>query len=102
MFELILIVIGVAIIYQSYKLFNEQKKLRKKMDDMNVEFSAMEGTGIEFVKKNYPNAEMKDDFRQKTSEPTKDNVDHADRHSISGTMNNPSEMQKKAFEQDNK
>ena len=106
MFELVLVVVGVAIVYQSYKLLNEQKKLRKKMDDMNVEFSAMEGTGIEFVKKNYPDAEMKDDFRQKASEPTRtelrDNSDHSERHNIAGSMNGPSEMQKKAFSEDNK
>ena len=86
--------IGLGIIYQGYRLIKSQKEMKKDMNDMNIEFSAMEGTGIELVKKNYPNVEMKDDFRQKTSEPTP--------HSTSNHLNDPSEMQKKAFEEENK
>ena len=106
MFELILVVVGIAIVYQSYKLIQQQKELRAKMDkmkeDFNIEYGAVEGTGIHVVKKQYPDLEIKDDFREKVSEPTslelRDNSDHAERHNIAGSMNGPSEMQKKAFE----
>ena len=94
--NIVLIIIGIAIIYQSYKLIKQQKELRKKMDrmkeDFNIEYGAIEGTGIHVVKKQYPDLELKDDFREKVSEQAP--------HSIAEGMNDPSEMQKKAFEEE--
>lgn len=37
-----------------------------------------------------------------TMDPTKDAIDRPDRHSIAGHMNDPSETQKKAFEEGEK
>ena len=73
--NLILIAVGIAIIYQSYKLIKQQKELRKDMnkwkDDRNIEFSATEGSGIELIKKEYPDVVLRDDPRTGT-EPTKE------------------------------
>ena len=66
--ESIIIVVGIAIIYQGYKLIQRQRGLRKQMDrlkrqadDFNVEFGSEHG--IELVKKNYPDLELRDDHR---------------------------------------
>lgn len=79
--NIVLIIIGLAIIYQGYMIFKSQRKLKydmKKMkDDYNIEFGATEGSGIEVVKKQYP--ELVDDWRQK--------VESKEPHSISAGMN---------------
>ena len=55
--NIVLIIIGLAIIYQGYMIFKSQRKLKydmKKMkDDYNIEFGATEGSGIEVVKKQF-------------------------------------------------
>ena len=66
------IAIGIAlgILWQGYELGKRQYRMRKDMrdlikanEDLNIEFSAMEGSGITQVKKNYPDLELKDDHR---------------------------------------
>ena len=68
--NLILIAVGIGIIWQSVKLIQHQKKLRKEMDllkkandDLNIEFGSLNGEGIELVKKQYPDIEFRDDHR---------------------------------------
>ena len=105
----LLIVIGATIGYQSYQIIKNQRQLRKDMkslrkanDDLNIEFSAIEGTGITQVKKEYPDIVMRDDFRESTDQVSAEDFKHViEPHSIAGGMNDPSEMQKKAFDKEN-
>ncbi len=128
--NIILIGVGLMIIYQSYKLITEQQKLKKDLAkmkaDYNIEFKGPGGS-VSRQRKNYPEQEHQanDDFRftiEQTykdgekvilngiegtvaSEPTttelRDNIDRSKRHSLSGHMNDPSEVQKKAFKREN-
>ena len=64
--EAIIAGIGLAIIWQGHQLWKRQKALKAelaKMRDMNIEFGSREGDGIELVKKNYPDLELRDDPR---------------------------------------
>ncbi len=98
---------GIAILYQSVKLIREQRKLKKEMNklnhDWNIEFK--NGGSVSRQRKNY--GQMDDDWRHEVGdiEPTqselRDNIDRKERHSISGHANDPSEMQKRAFEKEN-
>ncbi len=71
--------------------------------DYNLEFKGPGGS-ISKQRKNYPEQEHQanDDFRYKTGEPAVAELRlyKAEGHSIAKGMNNPSEMQKKAFEQE--
>ena len=105
--NLLLTIIGVALVYQGYKLIKDQKDLRKRMDrlkdDSNIEFSATEGTGITQVKKEYPDIIMRDDFRQSTDQVSAEDFKHIiEPHSIASGMNDPSDQQKYAFDKDEK
>ena len=78
MVEIAAIVIGIMLTIQGFKLMaditkarRELKNLKRKLEDQNIEFSAQEGTGIELVKKEYPNLELKDDFRCKVDKQQK-------------------------------
>ena len=87
--------IGIFLIFKNWYIEARKEEAQKK--DVNVTFK----NGISLEKKQYP--EMKDNFRESSYkiEPTqlelRDAQDRAERHSISGHMNDPSEMQKKAF-----
>ena len=70
--------IAFAILIQGFMLMKKQNDIRKRVaelkkvnEDLNIEFGAMEGTGIHQVRKSYPDIEMKDDHREEVSEPTK-------------------------------
>ncbi len=98
--------VTVAIAYQIAKLISEQKKLKKdmkRMDDFNIEYRGTGGSGISRQRKNYMDQEHQanDDFRFSCSEPTiselRDNVDRENRHSISGSLNRPTEEQKEIY-----
>ncbi len=74
--NVVLIGIGIAIIYNTYVLYKKQKEVRKATDelkkandDLNIEFGSSDGSGIEFVKKNYPY--IKDNHRESTGEVKK-------------------------------
>ncbi len=111
MTNIVLVIIGILIIYQSYILIKDQRALKKKMfklnDDFNVEFKG-DGGSVSRQRKNYPEQEHQanDDFRYNCSEPTvaelRDSTDRMERHSIAGHMNDPSDQQKKAFDKENK
>ncbi len=99
--------VTMAIAYQIAKLVNEQKKLKrdiKRMEDFNIEYRNIGGSGISKQRKNY--GQMEDDWRHEVGpiEPTqselRDNVDRKERHSISGHSNDPSEQQKYAFKKE--
>ncbi len=74
----VIIVIGLMIIYQSYKLIVEQRKLQKDLDrmkeDFNIEFKGPGGS-VSKQRKNYDAQEHQanDDFRFTISEPTTKN-----------------------------
>ena len=62
------LIIGIVIVWQGYELVKRQRKmkaefkaLKKANDDLNIEFGS--DKGIELVKKQYPNLELKDDIR---------------------------------------
>jgi len=62
--NLVSIGIGILILYQGYKLYQKQQKLKhdiRRMKDMNIEFGSTKG--IELVKKQYPDTELKHDTR---------------------------------------
>ena len=68
MYEAFIVLMGLAIAYQSYRLITTQKRLDKEIRDLikevdrNIDFSGDVGSGISLTRKNYP--EMKDDFRE--------------------------------------
>lgn len=93
------IIIAVAVIYSIYKLIQDYRKarkdiqeLRRDINDLNIEFSAQEGTGIELVKKQYPEMNMKDDRRTGIVDEKKDKG-----HSISNGMNDSTRAAKHDF-----
>ena len=96
MYEIVLIIVGIAIIYQSVKLIKEQRKLKKQMKNMsddwdrNIEFEGYVGSGISQKRKNYPTLDD-DHVPGARIEP----------HSISNHSNDPSDMQKYAFDKEN-
>ena len=68
--NLVSIGIALVIIWQTYLLITRQRKLKREFDefrenqhDVNIEFGSLQGEGIELVKKNYPDLELKDDHR---------------------------------------
>jgi len=70
MSEIFIVFIGLAIIWQGVDLVVRQRKIRadmrdliKKNEDLNIEFGSREGDGIELVKKQYPDLELRDDHR---------------------------------------
>jgi hypothetical protein len=93
--DLIFIAIGLVIIWQGYKLWERQAKLKDemaKLKDLSIEFGSMEGDGIHLVKKNYPDLELRDD-RRTGLEPTQG-------HSISNHMNDSDRAAKASYEKD--
>ena len=69
------LIIGVIIIWQGHQLWKRQKALKDelaKMRDMNIEFGSGEGSGIEVVKKQYPDLVLEDDRRTGIEEVKKD------------------------------
>ena len=94
------VTIGIAlvIIYQGYKLIQNQRKLKKELknmkSDFNVEFGSGQGEGIELVKKQYPELNLRDDHRT--------GIEEIKGHSISNGMNDPSERQEAKFIVENK
>ena len=73
--DIFIAVIGLTIIWQGYKLWQRQKELKDelaKMKDVNIEFGSGEGSGIEVVRKNYPQLELEDDPRTGLEEVKKD------------------------------
>ncbi len=111
MYELALAIVGLLIVYEAYVLLAKQRELKneiKKMkDDFNLEFKGPGGS-VSKQRKNYPEQEHQanDDFRFRAGEPTvaelRDSTDRMERHSIAGHMNDASEMQKKAFDEEQK
>ncbi len=104
----ILIVIGFMIIYQSYKLIVEQRKLQKDLDrmkeDFNIEFKGPGGS-VSKQRKNYPEQEHQanDDFRysiEPTSTELHDNIDREERHNVAGGLNRPTEELKRRAKND--
>ena len=97
------VIIGIAlgIIWQGYELTKRQIQLGKEMNalkrrnnDMNIEFGSMHESGIELIKKQYPELNIEDDHRE--------SVTIQEPHSIAAGMNDPSQTQKKAFNEENK
>lgn len=88
--------ITMAIASMSYKTYKDAKELKWKMkklkEDYNVEFRGEDGSAS-YQKKKYKEQELSDDWRQvvMSEEP------HIDGHSIANGMNDPSDVQKKAF-----
>ena len=105
----------IGLMYELIQMYKKNKYLKKVNSDLSIEFGGQNKTGIKLVKKQYPY--MKDDWRQSTDEisvedfksitepPTdeiRDSVDRPERHSIAGHMNDPSDTQKKAFNENNR
>ena len=68
--EIFIVFIGLAIIWQGVDLVIRQRRIRadmrdliKKNEDVHIEFGSREGDGIELVKKQYPDLELRDDHR---------------------------------------
>ena len=97
--NLVLIIVGLGIIYMSYNTYKKEKELKKELkrmrDDFNLEFRG-DGGSISTQRKNYPDNELKDDWREAVIDDTQEP------HSIAKGMNDPSDMQKKAFSEENK
>lgn len=99
MIDIAIILTGTILTYAIYNLLNNIKKVQKKInitkkksEDLSIEFGAQEGTGIELVKKNY--GEIVDDWRE--------HLEHKEPHSTSEHMNDPSDVQKYAFDKETK
>ena len=97
--NIITVIIALAILYNGYLLLKKQSQmkkdfadLKKQNEDLNIEFGAMEGTGIQLVKKQYPDLEIRDDHGESVAEA----------HSTANGMNDPSEMQKREFREQSK
>jgi len=62
--------IASAIIYQGYKLLMKQRELKKQLKEMrdewdrSIDYSGHTGSGINTSRKNYPELEVNDDFRE--------------------------------------
>ena len=70
--SIVVSIVTLAIAWQSYKLAVDQHKLRSKLkkmeddlEDRNIQFSGLNGE-IELVKKQYPDLELKDDWREES------------------------------------
>jgi len=66
--ELVSLGVALVIIWQGYILIKKQREMKQKLEDikranedLNIEFGSIDG--IELVKKNYPDLELKDDRR---------------------------------------
>ncbi len=112
-------IIAVSVLILAKKVRND-KKLKKVNKDLNIEFGSPEGTGIELIKKQYPEMEFKDDFRQSSDfilldgekipkekyfkEPSqselRDIIDRPERHNIAGPLNRPTEEQKETIKRE--
>ena len=64
----VILIVAMIIIYQGYMISRRLKETRSKLndlkkanEDLNVEFGSVDG--IELVKKQYPDLELKDDHR---------------------------------------
>jgi len=64
----VILIVAMLIIYQGYMISRRLKETRSKLndlkkanEDLNVEFGSVDG--IELVKKQYPDLELKDDHR---------------------------------------
>lgn len=98
------IAIGIAITLTVYCILdtirlaqiNKRKKriTKKANEDMNIEFGGNGSSGIELVKKEYPDLKVVDNHRESS--------DYKEPHSIAKGMNDPSDMQTKAFEANEK
>jgi len=61
-----IIVISTLLIWLIYDLIKSRiikKELKQANKDLNIEFGSSDGNGIELVKKQYPDLEIKDDHR---------------------------------------
>ena len=96
--NLVSIGIAIVILYQGYKLIQNQRKLKQELKDMkndhNIEFGSGQGEGIELVKKQYPELQLRDDHRT--------GIEEKKAHSIANGMNDPSERQEAKFIVENK
>ncbi len=95
-----------ALAYQLAILARDQKRLKKnieKMQDFNIEFRNISGSGISKQRKNY--GQLEDDFRESSDhfEPTlselRDAQDREERHSIAGHMNDSDRATKAQYEE---
>ena len=59
----LLILVLALLTYDVVRTRRNKLDLKKANEDLNIEFSAMEGSGITQVRKNYPDLELKDDKR---------------------------------------
>jgi len=64
----VILIVAMLIIYQGYMISRRLKETRSKLDDLkkanedlNIEFGSVDG--IELVKKQYPDLELRDDHR---------------------------------------
>ena len=64
----VILIVAMLIIYQGYMISRRLKETRTKLndlkkanEDLNIEFGSVDG--IELVKKQYPDLELKDDHR---------------------------------------
>lgn len=91
--EVTAIVLVAYFIYDTRRLYKRNKKLKNEFSrlkkDVSIEFGASEGSGIELIKKEYPDLCVKDDFRE-SSEP----------HSISNGMNDSDRAAKAMYKKE--
>ncbi len=57
-----LIISGILLVRRQQRLRKEFEELKKANADLNIEFGSQ--NGIELIKKNYPELEIKDDWRE--------------------------------------
>ena len=75
--NLVLVIIAGAIIWQGFKIIQNQRRLRKKMRDIenkwdkNITYANGE---IDLIKKRYPDLELVDDHRTGLEEANKDKL----------------------------
>ena len=84
------------LIIELAKEYKKNKYLKKANKDLNIEFGGNSSKDIQLIQKKYPG--LNDDWRQSTDEITsKEFKEILEPHSIANGMNDPSDLQKKAF-----
>ena len=62
--------IAIAILWQGYNLMIKQRRLKNQLKEMrdewdrSIDYSGHTGSGINTSRKNYPDLEVNDDFRE--------------------------------------
>lgn len=64
----IYVAIAIALIIQGLMLYKRQKRLKKQMKDIENKVIEWYGPDVVLKTKNYPDIEIKDDFREEVGE----------------------------------